>query len=383
MPTSFRRFEMPNRPIPHPTQPERTQSGLLAIVFIAAIILLALAANALVALSASAAERQSVRGADVAIFNLAGTISVVAGTSPSVDVDITRGGRDGGDLKIETGLVRSKQTLRIVYPSHRVIYPELGRGSNVSLSVRDDGTFADEHGINWPDRERVRISGSGSGLEAWADLTVRIPRGQKIAVYLAAGKLTAQNVDGRIRLDGAAATLASSGTRGSLTMDTGSGDVAVSDAEGDVNVDTGSGDVSLTNVRATDLIVDTGSGEIRGRGLSAPHVSLDTGSGSVQVSKVDTQDLKVDTGSGDVEVELTANTEGISVDTGSGTVVIHVPQSYGAEVSLETGSGDINTDIPIQIRRKDGDSLRGTIGDGRGRMTVETGSGDIRIASLR
>ena len=58
---------------------------------------------------------------------------------------------------------------------------------------------------------------------------------------------------------------------------------------------------------------------------------------------------------------------------------MRVPESIGAEVDLETGSGDIDTDVPITIRAQARGELRGQIGNGTARIRVSTGSGGIRI----
>ena len=50
-----------------------------------------------------------------------------------------------------------------------------------------------------------------------------------------------------------------------------------------------------------------------------------------------------------------------------------------AEVEIETSSGDIETDFPLQVTRHSRDHVVGQIGSGTGRVAIETGSGDIRL----
>lgn len=51
-----------------------------------------------------------------------------------------------------------------------------------------------------------------------------------------------------------------------------------------------------------------------------------------------------------------------------------------ATVDLETGSGGTWTwPSPLQLVRKSEGEIRGTLGDGRGRIEIETGSGDISL----
>jgi DUF4097 and DUF4098 domain-containing protein YvlB len=56
-----------------------------------------------------------------------------------------------------------------------------------------------------------------------------------------------------------------------------------------------------------------------------------------------------------------------------------VPGSLGAAINAETGSGGISYDVPITVTHRERDQLAGRIGDGRGRIEIDTGSGAIRI----
>jgi DUF4097 and DUF4098 domain-containing protein YvlB len=69
----------------------------------------------------------------------------------------------------------------------------------------------------------------------------------------------------------------------------------------------------------------------------------------------------------------------LSVETGSGDVSIKAPATLGAEVEIETASGDIETDFPVQITRHARDHMSGRIGDGKGSIAIETGSGGVRL----
>jgi DUF4097 and DUF4098 domain-containing protein YvlB len=103
----------------------------------------------------------------------------------------------------------------------------------------------------------------------------------------------------------------------------------------------------------------------------------------VELRAVQARDLSVDTGSGSVEIDLTADIEQMSVDTGSGGITIGVPSTLGAELVIDTGSGGIDVDVPLTVRRSERRYLEGTLGDGKGRMRIETGSGGVRVRSSR
>ena len=314
-------------------------------------------------------------GARAAIFNIAGTMRVEAATGNAVEVEVTRHGAEAAQLKVETGELRGRPTLRVIYPSNRIRWSGMGSGSSSTMSVADDGTFSWGHD---GESRRVRVSGS-EGMDAYADIVVRVPKGGQVGVWLGVGEVTLRNVNGDISVDVSAADVTATGIRGQLSLDTGSGDVRVTDVEGSVSVDAGSGDFTLDNVRGDELTVDGGSGNVTGRNLRVKRAEFDLGSGDTRLTGVSADELMVDTGSGSVDLGLVSTVRTMTLDTGSGDVTLRVPSTFGATLEVDTGSGDLETDLPLTVTRRSRTSLVGTIGDGKGRVRVDTGSGDVRI----
>lgn len=335
---------------------------------------------ALMAVPLQAQEVERISGRSVAVYNLAGEVQIVRGSGTDVVVRIERGGADASDLRIETGDIRGVSTLRVIYPDDQVVYPGMGRGSNTSLNVRADGTFSD--GGRGRD-DRVQIRGRGAGMEAWADLVIEVPAGHKLAVYLATGEVEARGLDGDLMIDTGSGPVTASDIRGALEIDTGSGSISVDGVTGPLWVDTGSGRVTVSEVRGDMIEIDTGSGGVTGSGLDADVVSVDTGSGSIELERVTARDVLLDTGSGSIDIELLSDVDQLDADTGSGSITVRAPDGLGATVDIETGSGGIDLDFPVEVRTIRRDELRGTIGDGRGEINIDTGSGAIRILRTR
>ena len=334
-------------------------------------------------------ERYTIDDDAVAVYNLVGAVRVEAGES-GVAVQVTRAGADAARLRVAQGEIDGRATLRVIYPEDR-INPGSGRpGGSTTLRVREDGTFGDtddehehdRHGRHdrggWGEGRKVTIA-SGSGLDAHADLVVRVPSGHRVAVYLAVGSVTVTNVEGDLTLDTHDAEVMASGVKGGLRIDVGSGSVRASQIEGNLSVDTGSGSVEVSRVRGGSLSIDTGSGDVTGSDLEAGDLSVDTGSGSIRLTGVVSPELSLETGSGGVTAELRRDVASLRVETGSGDIAIRAPASLGAEVEIETSSGDIETDFPLQITQHARDHMVGTIGDGKGTIAIETGSGGIRL----
>jgi len=340
-----------------------------------------------VSMQAQQSERYTLQGDDVALYNLAGTVHLEPGEG-DVSVQVTRGGADAARLEVARGEIDGRETLRIVYPGDRIKYTADGRHSSTQLRVREDGTFGDldhdehdheRHGSG--DGRRVTI-GSDDGLDAHADLTVRVPRGRRVAVALAAGAVNIANVDGELVIDAASAPVTATAPKGRLDIAVGSGAVQVSDAEAELDVDTGSGSVDLSRVRGRSLSIDTGSGDVTGTGLECEELSIETGSGDIELTAVASPSLSLETGSGGVTAELRRDVASLSAETGSGDIAIRAPAALGATVEIETSSGDIETDFPLQVTRRGRSHLAGTIGDGNGTIEMETGSGEISLLKL-
>ncbi len=319
--------------------------------------------------------RYELSGNQVAVYNLAGEITVEAGSGSAVVVEVTQVGSDADQLSIDRGPMDDWSTLRVVYPGDRIHYSGRGRGST-DLRVRDDGTF----GGDWGDRgRRVRISSDDDGLDAHANMRISVPDGKTFSLYLAVGTVSATNVNGRIRLDTHSAPVMTTGTSGRMVIDVGSGRVEASDHEGDLDIDTGSGSVDVSGVRGDMLRVDTGSGGVTVTQASVSNLEIDTGSGGVAASGSVSRDILIDTGSGSVDLTLSTNPREIEIDTGSGSVTLTVPDTFSAELEIDTGSGGISVDFPVTMQTWERSHVEGTIGDGETRVTIDTGSGGVEI----
>lgn len=339
-----------------------------------------LTAALFIATSATAqTERRTLSGERIAIYNLAGRLRVQPGAGSAVTVDVMRGGRDASRLSLASGEIRGANTLRVMYPSDRIVYADMSYRSRTDLHVKSDGTFGDRGDGNWYREDRVEIRGSGSGLDAYADLVVSVPKGQRIAIYWGVGEATAANIDGDLTIDVASARISTEHTRGYLNLDTGSGSVSVIDAQGDVNLDTGSGSVTVDGVKGNDLSMDTGSGTLTVSNVDVRTLKGDVGSGGMRLSRIKAARVNLDAGSGGIDLDLVSTIEDLYVDAGSGGVTIRLPAAQGADLDIETGSGGIESDFAVQTTRFGRRHIRGRIGDGKARIRIETGSGSVRL----
>lgn len=336
--------------------------------------------------SAQTGERITLSGRNIAVYNLVGRLRVTGGGTSAV-ATVTRRGRDAGRLTLVTGSVDGYDALRVVYPGDRITLENArGRRMRTEMRVRDDGTFGNRYNrgreVRFNDGRRVRIGDDDGGMEAAADIELQVPTGVSVRLHLAVGEVNVTNVRGDIAIDVSGGNVTTTDTQGTLTVDTGSGEATVTNASGMISLDTGSGNVVARNISGDGLLIDSGSGTVTLDGCSSLKVSIDTGSGSLRVSDLTTRTLAMDTGSGSVVLGLRNSPDMVTIDSGSGDVTLNLPANFNATLHIDTGSGGITSDFAMQVTSKSRDRMTGRIGNGEGRVSIETGSGSVRLRKV-
>jgi len=138
----------------------------------------------------------------------------------------------------------------------------------------------------------------------------------------------------------------------------------------------------------TNLVVDAGSvsGDVEVSGAHGD-VSASSVSGNVVLDHLHANSINANSVSGDVDVkvdELTGRGD-FTFHSVSGDVTLEVPRDFGAELSMTTVSGDIDSDFPITLGngRMNRRSMNARIGAGGRRLDVSTVSGDLRLKVTR
>jgi lia operon protein LiaG len=350
---------------------------------IAVLLLGAVAAPAL----AGFTEERSFTSSELVVHNLIGEITVTGG-SGSFEVKVNVQGSDASRDSIEILAKNGRESmLTVAFPKgqSRFVYPRLGAGSSTSFSADKGDSSWISSILGALGNKRIKVSGSGSGMEVWADIEISVPNGASLRVMHGVGEIHATNLDGEIYLSTHSGAINATGVNGQLTADTGSGKVRVDDVRGDLLVDTGSGSVTASNCEGDSVNIDTGSGSVTAEAIIARKLRIDTGSGRVRARSVEADSAVIDTGSGSVVLELDRmGTGSFRIDTGSGSVKLQLPTDASARVVADTGSGGVHLDLTssdVKIHHKERNEAEFTIGAGAARISLDTGSGSITISN--
>jgi hypothetical protein len=252
--------------------------------------------------------------------------------------------------------------------------------------------------VRYPQGSVLRISfaelmAGGSTPRNEVQLSIEVPPGVAVEMRSSSGGLRTAGLagsqrlastSGEIRVEEAAGPVEATSTSGDIEatglgaarLHSVSGSVSVERAAGVLRVSSTSGDIHV--IGATDsLSVNTVSGEVEVDGASRG-LELGSTSGDVTLRRV-AGNVALSTSSGDVGIAALAGLKQARVTTVSGDVELTLPSGFGAAVDLQSSSGSLDVEMPLEVRTITRHVLRGTIGRGGARLDLKSSSGDLHI----
>ena len=263
--------------------------------------------------------------ARIGIGNVAGTVNVTAWDRNEVQVS----GRLGDGAK-----------------------PLAITGSNGNLEIRVEP----QGGSGW-------FNWGGDSKMAPTTLELHVPRAASLDVNVVSAPLVIDGMDG-----------------GSIQVHTVSGKARINARTPSLKVHSVSGGIEQAG-HADRADLQTVSGEILAPALG-PEVELQTISGRIQASGGPWRKLTLSTVSGDVQLTGGLAAGGsLGIDSMSGDVQLQLPATTSASLHASSFSGDLRSDFgtPKEPEHGPGSSLDVRLGNGAGKINIETFSGDLRV----
>ncbi len=205
------------------------------------------------------------------------------------------------------------------------------------------------------------------------DFTVHVPASIGVAARSVSGEVSVSRVKGEVRMESVSGNVTAVGTPHLVKIKSVSGEVAASDVASD--------DV---------LTAGSVSGNVVLKKTKARSVDLQSVSGDVTLTDLVCERAQARSVSGDIEFGGPLMKGGrYELNTHSGDIIVNVSSTSGFELSANSFSGDINSDVRLTMR-SGGDEpavagmphnreVRGTFGDGGALLVVKTFSGDVRV----
>jgi hypothetical protein len=208
--------------------------------------------------------------------------------------------------------------------------------------------------------EEVRVDRSDWGRRRWYSVraSIRIPRQFDVSIRTADGDVTVGDLNG------------------SLDLRTADGDVAIGTVSGVVEAHTQDGDVVVGDVEGPLVSIRSQDGDLSVGALAVQEAVIETQDGDVSVESV-TGEVRVDTHDGDLRIGLTS-VDGASIRTGDGDVTVYLPETFTADVDIQSESIDIGEAFRV-IGTVSRHRMKGTMNGGGPPLTVRTGDGSVTV----
>jgi DUF4097 and DUF4098 domain-containing protein YvlB len=211
----------------------------------------------------------------------------------------------------------------------------------------------------------VTLSMDENPSRSRADLDITVPTGTNVILEGFSTGFTVRGVKGEAKIESLSGSVVVSDPVGLVQVDAVSGSVEVSQAQGDVQAESVSGSVTVAGVDG--------------------NVEAESVSGRVSITEAKSKSVRAETVSGSITYSGTIEPTGNYVfKSHSGRLTLAVPDNAGATVSLQTYSGNVDSDFPVtletgttQVGHESRFEFR--LGNGRARIVLETFNGNIRI----
>ena len=175
-----------------------------------------------------------------------------------------------------------------------------------------------------------------------------------------------------VTIDGTQAEVWASTVRGDVVIKGGTGVVTAKSVEGEVQVDGARGKVNVSSVNEKVRIADT-SGDIVAESVN----------GAITMIGIDSKSVDATTVNGPITYEgRFADGGHYSFGTHNGDVLMGIPESSNATLTVRTYTGSFATDFALDYNRAEisrGRPVSMTLGNGSADVNVETFGGGIRL----
>jgi DUF4097 and DUF4098 domain-containing protein YvlB len=234
--------------------------------------------------------------------------------------------------------------------------------------------------------EAKNIEGPAANLDtSYGSIKCRNITANNITVKSSSGSITAEIIKSSAQLTTSYGSITCTDmSDGDIKLKTSSGNVKITNASfGDCEAHTSYGSIVSDELKGRSIKLNSGSGSISLTASSADTTNLYTSYGRITCRQITTNDVTARSGSGSIDIIYSESTPGqivADLDTSYGSIDLTAPQNFTGQVDLSTSYGSIRTNRPItvqgEISKKE---LKGTIGEGSGKLHLHTGSGSINL----
>jgi len=219
---------------------------------------------------------------------------------------------------------------------------------------------------------RVDKPSLGGNRSVGVSFTVTVPRHTALDCHTSFGSIRVQDIASAVTAHTSFASVTADRVSGPLRLTTSHGGIRGDQISSDgIVAESSFGSIELTFAPNENNTPDHGSLDLR------------TSYGSITCHQVAHGQVYARTSFGSIHMYcLSSAPSDMQLDaaTSHGHITCQIPSGYAGQVDLDTSFGKIHTERPILVQGKLGqDHLSGTMGEGKGRLSLKTEFGNITL----
>lgn len=238
----------------------------------------------------------------------------------------------------------------------------------------------------------------GVRSDAYIDYTIEVPRRLGVATWATSGDARISNISGDAEVHATSGNVELREVGGAAKVELTSGAVKLREIGGDVRMLSSSGSLDAEGVGGS-LVMQATAGNVSAKRISGDcqvqlitgdldldgclgNLNFQTSTGDAHIFDVDGS-ISAVSSSGDMNIMiLPVGEKKFAFSSSSGDIDVFYPprKNYGFLLDVATGTGSIEGDLAIKVDEINRRRLKGIVGNGESRVTIETSSGDVTIA---
>lgn len=229
------------------------------------------------------------------------------------------------------------------------------------------------------------IQGPANLSSGYGSIECRNVAGQSIVLHSGNGSITAAGLKGSTTAETSYGAISCKDfSDGDLRLKSGNGRIEISDASfGVCDARSSYGTIAAKNLQGDSIDLQSGNGSVEIDDAQAKTLNASSSYGRIAATGIAAENLTARSGNGSVNMQCTAAAPAnlnAQVRSSYGSVEFVAPPEFSGEVYLSTSYGSIHTARPVttsgEITKK---KITGRIGDGTGRIHLESGSGSVEL----
>ncbi|MFQ5679804.1 MAG: DUF4097 domain-containing protein [Gemmatimonadota bacterium] len=207
----------------------------------------------------------------------------------------------------------------------------------------------------------IRARNFETGGAAAMELTVTVPTSSPVSLNGPFADMTVEGVEANVTAETVDGDIRVSGGRGLISLQTVEGSIDLRDATGRISAVTVDGELELSSL----------SGDITASTLD----------GDIRLEEIDSSDVKATTIDGDITFGGTLARNGLyRLSTHDGDLLVAIPEGSDVTVSVDTFSGAFGSSFPVTLQSKgENRRIEFTLGSGAARLELQAFDGEIRL----